>query len=318
MVIIWSMSREDNVLKDLESRGFSGRLRTGVPLSSFTTYGIGGPAQVLAEPSRAEDVEAVVDHACREGTRLFVMGGGSKILAPDDGVEGIVMLMGDLFSHVTVSGNELRAASGLSNPALAGAAADAGLAGLEWIFDIPGRVGGSLVQNAGMNECSISQNLVEATFFRSDCRLRTVAGRDLSFGYRTSSFKQWGDTVIVEALFRFDREADPVGIRKAMEEIKAKRHAKFPVGLPTCGSVFKRPEGHYPGRLIQDCGLGGRRIGGAEISTLHHNFIVNRGGARASDVRALVDLVTETVEKRFGVTLERELIYLEETLFRKP
>ncbi len=305
------------ILRDLEDRGFSGRLRTGIALADFTTYGIGGPARVLAEPSRAEDVELVVDHACREGTRLYVLGGGSKILAPDDEVEGIVMLMGDLFSKAAVSGNELRAAAGLSNPALAEAAAGAGLWGLEWIYDIPGRVGGSLVQNAGMNECSISEHLVEVTFFRSDCTLRTVGKEELTFGYRTSSFKTWGDTVIVEALFRFEREGDPAGIRRAMDEIRAKRHAKFPVDLPTCGSVFKRPEGNYPGRLIQDCGLGGRRIGGAEISTLHHNFIVNRGGARASDVKALVDLVTETVEKRFGVTLERELIYLEETLFRK-
>jgi UDP-N-acetylmuramate dehydrogenase len=304
-----------HILEALSGRGFSGRLRTSVPLSGCTTYGIGGPARVLAEPSRTEDVEIVVDCVCREGMGLYVMGGGSKILAPDHEVDGIVMLMGDLFSQVTVSGGELRAASGLSNPALAERAAAAGLPGLEWIFDIPGRVGGSLVQNAGMNEHSISEHLVEVTLFRSDVRLHRIEKKDLAFGYRTSSFKQWGDTVIVEALFRFEREADPAGIRQAMDEIRARRHAKFPVDLPTCGSVFKRPEGHYPGRLIQDCGLGGRRIGGAEISTLHHNFIVNRGGARASDVKALVDLVTETVENRFGVTLERELIYLEETLF---
>jgi UDP-N-acetylmuramate dehydrogenase len=305
-----------SIPKELQQRGFSGRVREKVPLAGYTTYRIGGPAEALVEPVRDEDVEIVVRFVRDTATPLVVLGGGSKILAPDEGAAGIVMLLGDLFAGIEVRGETIEAAAGVPNALLAETAALRGLRGFEWICDIPGRVGGSLVQNAGMNECCVSGPLESVTFLRSDVRLQT-AGRDgLEFGYRSSSFKTWGDAVIVSARFRLGERGDPDAIAGEMEAVRRKRHARFPVSQPTCGSVFKRPEGHFPGKLIEECGLGGTAIGGAAISTMHHNFIVNTGAATAADVKALVDLITRRVLERTGISLERELIYLEETVFR--
>ncbi|MFH1438200.1 MAG: UDP-N-acetylmuramate dehydrogenase [Pseudomonadota bacterium] len=304
-----------NLHEEIIKRGFSGRVTPQAPLAGCTTYRIGGPAELLVEPAEESDVKIVLDMVSERDVPLYVLGGGSKLLAPDEGVRGIVMLTGDLLGKIEVRGDEVVARAGARNAKLAEALAEEGLAGMEWIYDIPGRVGGSLVQNAGMNENSISDHLVEVIFFRKGGELVRTAKDDLHFGYRSSSFKSWGDTVIVSARFRFTGRGEPADVRTRMEEIKGRRHGKFPVTMPTCGSVFKRPEGHYPGALIEQCGLGGTKIGGAEISTRHHNFIVNRENATAADIRALVDLICERVMEEKGVVMERELIYFEEIRF---
>jgi UDP-N-acetylmuramate dehydrogenase len=286
---------------ELRRRGITGRVTAEAPLRDLTTYRIGGPAEALVEPAREDDVEIVLDFVREEGAALYVIGGGSKVL--------------DLMGEIRAAGDEMEALAGAPNALLAGKAAGEGWPGLEWIYDIPGRVGGSLVQNAGMNECSISDHLVEVRLFRGFGPAAAVGKEELEFGYRSSSFKTWGDAVIVSAKFRFEEREDAGVIRGRMEEIRKERHGKFPVEMPTCGSVFKRPPGGYPGRLIEECGLGGTSAGGAAISTMHHNFIVNMGGAGAADVRNLVDLIERTVLERNGVKLERELIYMEEILF---
>ena len=304
-----------NLHEEITHRGFSGRVTPQAPLADCTTYRIGGPAELMVEPSDENDVKIVLDMVSERDVPLYVLGGGSKLLAPDEGVKGIVMLTGDLLGRIDVRGTEVAAQAGAKNAKLAEVLAEEGLAGMEWIYDIPGRVGGSLVQNAGMNENSISDYLVEVSFFRRGAGLLRARKEDLHFGYRSSSFKSWGDTVIAGARFRFPGKGEPADLRARMEEIKGKRHGKFPVSMPTCGSVFKRPQGHYPGALIEQCGLGGTKIGGAQISTRHHNFIVNRENATAADIRALVDLVCRRVLEEKGVVMERELIYFEEIRF---
>ena len=301
--------------EEIIERGFSGRVTPQALLADCTSYCIGGPAELLVEPSDENDVRIVLAMVSERDVPLYVLGGGSKLLAPDEGVKGMVMLTGDLLGKIEVKGTEVVAQAGAKNAKLAQVLAAEGLAGMEWIYDIPGRVGGSLVQNAGMNENSISDHLVEVSFFRKGGELLKARKDDLTFGYRSSSFKSWGDTVIVGARFRFAGKDEPADVRARMEEIKGRRHGKFPVSMPTCGSVFKRPEGHYPGALIEQCGLGGTKVGGAEISTRHHNFIVNRDNATAADVRALVDMICERVREKKGVIMERELIYFEEILF---
>jgi UDP-N-acetylmuramate dehydrogenase len=300
---------------EIVRRGFSGRVGEQVALSGFTTYAIGGPAEVLVEPASAEDVRIILEVVKESGAPLYVLGGGSKILAPDEEVRGIVMVVGDLMAGIEVRGSELQAGAGVRNPVLAERTVREGLEGLEWIYDIPGRVGGSIVQNTGMSERSISDRLVDVTYMRGDGGLRTSPLEDLRFGYRWSSFKAWGDAVIVSARFRLPQRADASELRGKMEEITRARHGKFPVECPSCGSVFKRPEGRFPGKLIEDCGLGGRKAGGAVISTRHHNFIVNTGGAASKDVRTLVELIVAAVREKTGITLERELLYLEEIRF---
>jgi UDP-N-acetylmuramate dehydrogenase len=310
----------DEIGERLRDRGFGGVIEQGALLSGWTTYRIGGPARLLVQPSSRADVRAVLELVEETGAALYVIGGGSKLLAPDEGVEGIVMVVGDLLAGIAVDEalGEVIAGAGARNADLAAACARAGFPGLEFLADIPGRVGGSLVQDTSMNEERISNPLADVSFFRRGGVEERRARSDLRFSYRSSSFKTWNDTVIVEARFRFAARDDPAAIAARMEEIRARRHARFPADEASCGSVFLRPPGDFPGRVVQAAGLGPLAVGGAQISPLHNNFIVNRGGARAADVKALVDRIHAAALEKTGIDLRREIIYMEEIRFGGP
>jgi len=301
----------------LAAKGFRGAIEPGALLSGWTTYRIGGPAQLLVQPSSRADVRGALELVEETGVPLYVLGAGSKVLAPDEGVEGIVMVVGDALSALAVDAarGEVVAEAGVRNADLAAACARAGLPGLEFLYDIPGRVGGSLVQDTSMNEERISNNLADVTFCRRGGVETTMARGELSFSYRSSSFKTWNDTVIVAARFLFAARDDPAAVAARMEEIRAKRHGKFPADACSCGSVFLRPPGDYPGRVVQAAGLGPLAIGGAQINPLHNNFIVNNGGAKAADVKAIVDRVHAAALAKTGIDLRREIIYMEEIRF---
>ena len=304
------------ILEEIIKRGFKGRVVENYPLSELTTYKTGGPAEILVEPSLVEDISIILNIVKEREIPLYIIGGGSKILAPDEGVRGIVMLIGDLMSGIEIVGQEVNVLAGTTDSEVARKCVEKGLSGLEWIADLPGRIGGSIVQNAGMNERTISDKLISVKYFRSDGILRETPRQQLDFGYRSSSFKRWGDSIIVSAKFMLDY-GDPQFLKMKMEEIIDSRHKKFPVNYPSCGSVFKRPQGHYPGKLIEECFPNGMKIGGAMISPLHHNFIVNTGNAKSSDIRELIDKIVEKVYEKTSIILERELIYMEETRFLK-
>jgi UDP-N-acetylmuramate dehydrogenase len=299
-----------DLLARLRGLGISGSVEGGVPLAGLTSYGIGGPAEVLVEIASVDDALRVLGEARRLGAPVTVLGAGSNVLVPDEGIAGLTLRVAGRVSGVSVDGGVLTVAAGSSDRQLASSAAQAGITGFEFLEDIPGSVGGGLVQNAEAWGDAISDHLVEVTAAGLDGTLRTLRRPAIEFGYRTSTFKTAGDLVVLEARFAPPGRDDPARIAGRMDELRAKRHERYPLDLPSCGSVFKRPTGDYPGRLIEKAGLGGLRVGGACVSTKHHNFIVNVGGASARDVRTLVGMVRERVLETSGIALERELVYL--------
>ncbi|MBW2264262.1 MAG: UDP-N-acetylmuramate dehydrogenase [Deltaproteobacteria bacterium] len=290
--------------------GLEGSFEERVPLAGLTSYQIGGPAELLVEPASIADAEKVVGEVHRAGVPLTVIGAGSNVLVSDEGLEGVVMRVGARMGGIAIDAGVITAGAGVSDRDLAHAAARAGITCFEFLEDIPGSLGGGLVQNAEAWGDAISDHLVDVTVVDATGRVVTYPARELEFGYRDSTFKRAGDLVIVEARFAPGGRAEPSDIMSRMDELRARRHARYPLDHPSCGSVFKRPEGDYAGRLIEVAGLGGTRVGDACVSRLHHNFIVNLGGATARDVRTLVEQVQQVVHDRFGVHLERELVYL--------
>lgn len=311
------MSSVKSIARGIRNSGFRGKIALNAPLANYTTYKIGGPADILCQPSCEEDIIVLISICSEKNLDVYVIGGGSKILAPDDGVRGVVIMIGELMNQLVASGDEINVMAGAKNKSLALKCAQLGIGSMEFIYDIPGRIGGSVVQNAGMKDQTISDNLSSVTFITvkgGKPELKTLHKSHLAFGYRTSSFKEWKNCIILSARFDMSNcpRTKPEEIMRKMEEIKAQRNKKFPCHQPSCGSVFKRPEGRYPGKLIEICSLGGTQIGGAQISKTHHNFFVNMGNAKASDIKSLVELTIEKVREKTGITLERELIYMEE------
>lgn len=283
-------------------------LRVDEPLAAHTTLRIGGPAQAFYEPQRPEDLAALLARLTREGTPFRLLGGGANVLAPDGCVPGAVIHTGAL-RRVFREGEGLRAWAGATLPQLVRCAAEAGLSGLEPLIGVPGQLGGALAMNAGSAAWGIWDQVVEVTVW--DPAAAGGAGGILlqprescAPAYRDGRL---GGRVVLEALLRL-APAAPRAVRAAQEALLRRKNATQPVALASAGCAFKNPPGDAAGRLVEACGLKGARCGGAEISTLHANFIVNRGAAAAADVRALLERAEGAVAERFGVRLERELV----------
>lgn len=288
----------------LRRAGFRGRLEAERPLGPLTTWRIGGPAECLATPADADDLARALAWATATGTPARILGNGSNLLVDDAGVRGIVLRLRKTLDATRVEGDRLTAGAGASFPAVARLAVAHGLAGLEFATGIPGTVGGAIRMNAGWHEFETG-NLVE--------RVRAVdrtgeplelAPEACAFGYRTSRFAE-DPAVVVEATFRLP-PGDRREIRAKLDGFARSRKENQPTALPSCGSVFLKPPGDFAGRLIEAAGLKGLRVGGIEVSTLHANFFVNRGGGTARDALALVARVEREVRDRFGVELTRE------------
>ncbi len=287
----------------------SGRVIPDCSLRGYTTYRVGGPAEALVVPRDSGDLERVCLFATGEGIPLTILGAGSNVIAPDEGIEGIVAVAPVRELPLVVSGEGAVAVeSGMMLDDLIRGAADRGFGGLTALAGIPGTVGGALVMNAGTNEGNISDHLESVTVIGRSGRRETIPSDSLRFGYRTSDLAGMG-AVILGASFRL-----PPGVRDEIidevECILGERNSRFPHDLPSAGSVFRRPEGDFAGRLIEESGCRGMRVGGAEVSDMHANFIVNIGDATSADIVDLIGLVREKVRERRGVTLELEQILL--------
>ncbi len=274
------------------------------PLSKHTSFRIGGPARRMAFPQTTEEL-VVLDGLLREhGARAIVLGNGTNVLFPDEGVDAVVIATGEL-KNISAEGTELVAEAGVSLARLATEAWQAGLTGLEFAHGIPGSVGGGLAMNAGAYEGALSDVLTEATALFPD-GVRTLPAHELHLSYRHSIFTEQPEAIALRARFRLT-PSDPAAIRARMDELMERRRASQPLELPSAGSTFKRPEGHFAGRLIEDCGLKGTRVGGAEVSTKHAGFVVNTGGATCADVLSLIETIQKTVFDATGVRLEPEV-----------
>lgn len=284
-------------------------LRQAIPLGAFTTWKVGGPAEWFAEPTTAAALIALLNWARRQGVPQRCIGAGSNLLISDLGLEGLTLCLRRL------QGTALEAASGLVEaqagepiPSLARRVARAGLAGLEWSVGIPGTVGGAVVMNAGAQGGCIAERLHNVTVLdptRPDAPFQLTAP-ELAYSYRHSRLQQ-EPLIVLSARFRLDTGQDPTVVMERTTANLQSRTTSQPYHLPSCGSVFRNPEPEKAGQLIESLGLKGLRIGGAEVSSMHANFIVNIGTARAADIQALIERLQAEVQSHTGIALHPEV-----------
>jgi len=284
-------------------KSFRGRIALSEPMAKYTTFRIGGPADIYLEPLDKEDALALIRYLHREKIPYFLMGNGSNILISDEGITGAVVNLEVGFNYMRLEDDgTIVAGAGVKLAKFVDFCIGNGKGGAEMLAGIPGTLGGAVIMNAGAYGGEISDYMVSVELIRGD-RLVGISKQEGGFAYRTSNLQ--GD-VILEAVFDF-----PAGIPETMKVVRRetmlKRNSSQPVQWPNAGSIFKNPPGDYAARLIQECGLKGERVGGAAISEQHANFIVNLEGATARDVRALIERARCAVRERFGVELELEI-----------
>ena len=285
-------------------------VRQDVPLSGRTTLRIGGPARYFVEVHDVEALAALLAASRAEGLPVLALGKGSNLLVEDAGFPGVVFTLAGEFLSIRIDPPDVFAGGGVSLMSLAVATQSAGLSGLENLSGIPSSLGGAVRINAGSYGSEIFEVLVAVDLVSARGERRTVPAPEIPHGYRWTALSETDDVVSGAALRLVARAPEEIAAR--MDEVTAKRRRALPK-QPNAGSIFKNPPGLFAGKLLEECGLKGRRIGGAEISPVHANVIVNRGGATAADVRALMDEMKKTVIERFGIELVPEIRLLGRT-----
>lgn len=274
------------------------------PMSRHTTFRVGGPADLMYFPSSGEQLVSALQAAKELGVPALVMGNGSNMIVRDGGIRGLVIVLGERFAQVSVDGEVLTAQAGASMAKVSATAQAASLAGLEFASGIPGSLGGGCAMNAGAYGGQLSDVLIDAQVYLNG-EIFTMTKDELQMGYRTTLPLREGG-VVLSARFRLT-PGDGEEIMARMKDLNARRRDKQPLNFPSAGSTFKRPEGYFAGALIEQAGLKGRTVGGAQVSEKHAGFIVNAGGATAADITALIKVVQEEVLRAFGVQLETEV-----------
>jgi len=275
------------------------------PMSTYTTFRVGGPARRMVFPQSVAETAAVLDLAAENGWPWLVLGNGSNLLVRDEGLDLLVIHTGRMTGKELINETTVRAEAGISLTRLAVFALDHGLAGLAFAHGIPGSLGGAVYMNAGAYGGEMSQVLsaVEA-WFPGEGVVRLMP-QQLELGYRRSIFSRKQGVVLAAEVTLTPGSKD--AIRAEMEELFRRRKEKQPLEYPSAGSTFKRPEGYFAGALIEQCGLKGASVGGAQVSEKHAGFVINKGGATCADVLGLIGHVQETVRQQTGVSLECEV-----------
>lgn len=299
------MSQKDN-LQLLRAMCPDAAFAENEPLSAHTSFRIGGPAALMAFPKNEDELAVLLRAASQCGVKPRILGAGTNVLAPDEGLDGLVISTKDcLLGLRALEGGRIEAMAGETLAHAAVFARGQSLTGLEFAHGIPGTVGGGVYMNAGAYGGEIAQVAEETTVLMTDGTRRVLRGTEQAFAYRTSAFERM-ECIIVKTVFALrPGDADEIGAR--MRELMEKRRTSQPLELPSAGSTFKRPAGAYAGALIEASGLKGRGVGGAEVSRKHAGFVVNRGGATARDVLETIKLVQETVYADSGFRLEPEV-----------
>ncbi|EDM98725.1 UDP-N-acetylmuramate dehydrogenase [Pseudoflavonifractor capillosus ATCC 29799] len=280
-------------------------LRTEEPMARHTTFRVGGPARLMAFPRDKKEIKAAVRAADEMGVIPFFLGNGSNLLVADEGVEAFVIKTGGLDQTREVN-RRLRAECGIPLSRLAVAALGRGLTGLEFAHGIPGSLGGAVVMNAGAYGGEMVQVLTAVTYLDKHGQEHTVPASECGLTYRHSMFTDHPEWLVLEAEMELE-QGDAEEIRAKMEDLAQRRKSKQPLEYPSAGSTFKRPEGHFAAALIEQCGLKGLTVGGAQVSEKHAGFVINRGGATCADILKLTEQIKETVLRETGVTLELEV-----------
>jgi len=287
------------LLPDLE-------LRCGEPMGKHTSFRIGGPAEVMAFPKNTDELVQLLKMSALLDCKTAILGAGTNVLAPDDGLEGLVICLKDCMDGMErLEGDRIRVAAGVTMTRAAVFAAGQGLSGLEFAHGIPGTVGGGVYMNAGAYGGEICQVCESVTVMSANGQLRQLTNAEMDFSYRHSCLEGTTD-IVVSAVFCLEAKAESE-IRERMRELMAKRSASQPLDMPSAGSAFKRPVGGYAAALIDQTGLKGYAVGGAAVSAKHAGFVVNTGGATAADVKTLLQEVSDAVWEKTGIRLEPEV-----------
>ena len=279
-------------------------VQQNIPLKKYTTLRVGGPADYFAEPASEEALCALLDAAMESETPVLLMGNGSNLLVRDGGYRGLVIRLGKEFSAIEQRESGLFSQAGALLSALSRMAADAGYTGLEFAQGIPGTVGGGVYMNAGAYGGEMSQ-IVDSVRVLRDGKIEKLSCADMEFGYRHSKAMEEG-LLVLGASFHLEK-GERNAIEAAMRDFAARRKEKQPLEYPSAGSFFKRPQGHFAGALIEQSGLKGVSVGGAQVSQKHAGFLINTGDATAADFLSLMEKVQETVWKSFQVALQPEV-----------
>ena len=304
--------------KKLIEKGFEGLakdLRKNEIMKPHTSFRVGGPAQIYSEPSKTEEIVALSDSAKELGLPCFLMGNGSNLVISDDGIDGLVIRLGENFSSITSEEDPedpdavlVTAGAGTLLIRLSSFAAKNSLTGLEFASGIPGSLGGAVFMNAGAYDHDMSEVIEKVTAISPSGEVRTWTKDELGLGYRKSCFMANGG-IVCEAVLRL-KKGDAELINSQIRTYTEKRTKSQPLNFPSAGSMFKRPEGHYTGALIEQAGLKGFSIGGAQVSEKHAGFVINKGDATAKDIDDLVRHIQNTIKEKFGVELQREVRFI--------
>ncbi|MBD2504992.1 UDP-N-acetylmuramate dehydrogenase [Anabaena azotica] len=292
--------------------GTNCEIKSQALLSAYTSYQVGGAAELYVAPRDVEGLQASLKYAKERDLRVTTLGAGSNLLVSDRGISGLVIATRHLrykyFDHQT---GQITVAAGESIPSLALEAAKLGWQGLEWAVGIPGSVGGAVVMNAGAHNSCIADILVSAQVLSPDGTLETLTPEELGYAYRTSLL-QGSDRVVTQATLQLQPGFDPALVTATTKQHRQHRLSTQPYNYPSCGSVFRNPKPYAAGWLIEQSGLKGYQIGGAQVANLHANFIVNRGGAKANDIFRLIRHIQQEVQERWSILLEPEVKMLGE------
>ncbi|MBQ8062582.1 MAG: UDP-N-acetylmuramate dehydrogenase [Clostridia bacterium] len=285
--------------------------KNNAPMSQYTTFRVGGPVDLLVEPNSVDALADLLKAAKADGVKPLVIGKGSNLLVPDGGLRGVVFHMGDAFSDISYAGNDMiKVQAGATVIKLCRFALEYSLSGLEFAFGIPGSVGGSIYMNAGAYGGELGEHVVVVNHMDFDGNRGSWSPRQAGFSYRHSNYMD-EDLVVTSVVFQLDK-SNPEAIKMKMDNIMERRKTKQPLEYGSAGSTFKRPEGYFAGALIEQSGLKGTSVGGAEVSEKHAGFVINKNNATAKDVLDLMALIRKTVQEQHGVTLEPEVRILGE------
>ena len=281
------------------------RIKADEPMKMHTTFRIGGPAKYFVIPETKEEIKAIIECCKSADMPYYILGNGSNLLVSDKGYEGVVIQIFKNMNQITLEGDTITAQAGAILSSVANKALEAELTGFEFAAGIPGTLGGACVMNAGAYGGEMKDVLVSVVVLTQDGEFLTVPVEELELGYRTSVIAK-KDYIVLEATIKLEK-GDKEAIKGRMDELKVQRTTKQPLEYPSAGSTFKRPVGHFAGKLIQDAGLRGFQVGGAQVSEKHCGFVINKDQATAADVAELMKQVSAIVKEQFGVELEAEV-----------
>ena len=281
------------------------RIYTDEPMKKHTTFRVGGNADFFVVPKTIDEVKRVVMLCMEQDMPYYVLGNGSNLLVGDKGYRGVVIQIYKEMNNIIVEGHKMRVQAGALLSKIGSVALEAGLTGFEFAAGIPGTVGGAVVMNAGAYGGEMKNVLEAVTVLTKEGEVLTLSKEELDMGYRTSVVAK-REYIVLEAIIALEL-GDPDTIKARMDELKVQITTKQPLEFPSAGSTFKRPEGYFAGKLIQDAGLRGLQVGGAQVSEKHCGFVINKGDATAADIVELMNQVSERVKEKFGVELEPEV-----------